>query len=188
MPATGTYYARVAGYNGAHSPLDPYTLLVTLTAPVCPDTYEPNNSFDQAIRVYSGVVYQSYSCNSDDLDYFKFYAADGQRITIDLYDMEINSELALYDPSQSEVATSRNSGPTPEHIDHTATSTGWHFAMITWNAYEGRPKDRLTFGLFSRISPDGRHVISTVNDYGMAFEGSDGISTFVAIRAIDVHC
>lgn len=37
--------------------------------------------------------------------------------------------------------------------------------VITWNAYEGRPEDRLTFGLFSRISPDGRYVISTVNDY-----------------------
>ncbi|MEW5806862.1 MAG: tetratricopeptide repeat protein [Acidobacteriota bacterium] len=36
--------------------------------------------------------------------------------------------------------------------------------VITWNAFEGKPKDRLTLGFLARISPDGRYVISTVND------------------------
>ncbi len=36
--------------------------------------------------------------------------------------------------------------------------------VITWNAFKGRPKDRLTFGFLARISPDGRYVITTVND------------------------
>ncbi len=36
--------------------------------------------------------------------------------------------------------------------------------VITWNAFKERPKDRLTFGFLARISPDGRYVITTVND------------------------
>ena len=36
--------------------------------------------------------------------------------------------------------------------------------VITWNAYAGRPKDFMTIGFLSRVSPDGRHVLSTVNE------------------------
>ncbi len=35
--------------------------------------------------------------------------------------------------------------------------------IITWSDYE-RDDDELTFGLLSQVSPDGRHVISTVKD------------------------
>jgi len=36
--------------------------------------------------------------------------------------------------------------------------------VITWNAFKGKPKDFMTIGFLSRISPDGRHVLSTVNE------------------------
>jgi Flp pilus assembly protein TadD len=36
--------------------------------------------------------------------------------------------------------------------------------VITWNAFQGKPKDFMTIGFLSRLSPDGRHVVSTVNE------------------------
>jgi Tfp pilus assembly protein PilF len=36
--------------------------------------------------------------------------------------------------------------------------------VITWNAFQGKPKDFMTIGFLSRVSPDGRHVVSTVNE------------------------
>ena len=36
--------------------------------------------------------------------------------------------------------------------------------VITWNAFEGRTPGRLIFGFLSRVSPDGRNVVSTVNE------------------------
>ena len=36
--------------------------------------------------------------------------------------------------------------------------------VITWNDFPDRPDDKLTFGLFARISPDGRYVVTTLNE------------------------
>ncbi len=36
--------------------------------------------------------------------------------------------------------------------------------IITWNSYKGTPKEHKNFGLFSRVSPDGRYVVSTLNE------------------------
>ena len=36
--------------------------------------------------------------------------------------------------------------------------------VITWNAFAGKPKDFMTIGFLSRVSPDGRFVVSTVNE------------------------
>jgi len=36
--------------------------------------------------------------------------------------------------------------------------------IITWNSYKGAIKGQKTIGMFSQISPDGKHVISTLNE------------------------
>jgi len=36
--------------------------------------------------------------------------------------------------------------------------------VFTWNDYPGKLKDYNTFGLFSQVSPDGRYVVSMVNE------------------------
>ncbi len=36
--------------------------------------------------------------------------------------------------------------------------------IMTWNAFSGKPKGLMTLGFLSRISPDGRKVVSTVNE------------------------
>ena len=36
--------------------------------------------------------------------------------------------------------------------------------VFTWNSFPGRPEDHRTIGFLSQVSPDGQHVISTVNE------------------------
>jgi tetratricopeptide (TPR) repeat protein len=36
--------------------------------------------------------------------------------------------------------------------------------VFTWNDFPGKLKDINTFGMFSRVSPDGRYVVTTVNE------------------------
>ncbi|MHC5185186.1 MAG: TolB family protein, partial [Planctomycetota bacterium] len=36
--------------------------------------------------------------------------------------------------------------------------------IITWNSYKDTPKGHNNFGLFSQVSPDGRYVVSTLNE------------------------
>ena len=36
--------------------------------------------------------------------------------------------------------------------------------IITWNSYDKTPEDHKNFGLFSKVSPDGKHVVSTLNE------------------------
>jgi len=36
--------------------------------------------------------------------------------------------------------------------------------VFTWNDFPDRPDDKRTFGLFARISPDGRYVVTTLNE------------------------
>ncbi len=36
--------------------------------------------------------------------------------------------------------------------------------IITWNAFKYKPKGHKTIGFFSQVSPDGRYVVSTVNE------------------------
>jgi tetratricopeptide (TPR) repeat protein len=36
--------------------------------------------------------------------------------------------------------------------------------VFTWNDYPDKLKDMNTFGMFSRVSPDGRYVVTTVNE------------------------
>ena len=36
--------------------------------------------------------------------------------------------------------------------------------VLTWNAFAGKPKDFMTIGFLSRVSPDGKRVASTVNE------------------------
>jgi tetratricopeptide (TPR) repeat protein len=36
--------------------------------------------------------------------------------------------------------------------------------VLSWNAFPGKPPDRFTLGFLARVSPDGKHVVATVND------------------------
>jgi Flp pilus assembly protein TadD len=58
--------------------------------------------------------------------------------------------------------------------------------IMTWNAFAGKPKGHMTLGFLSRISPDGRFVVSTVNErlYVRNFPDYRIIQTFFPTRGI----
>lgn len=51
--------------------------------------------------------------------------------------------------------------------------------IITWNSFPDQPKNHRTIGFLSRVSPDGRHVLSTVNE-------DLYVSNFTAYRFLQV--
>ncbi len=53
------------------------------------------------------------------------------------------------------------------HVNKATVIT--HNDIFTWNEYKGTPPGHNNFGLFSQVSPDGKHIVSTLNE-----------STFVA--------
>ncbi len=103
----------------------------------CPDTYEPNDDFAQARTITPGTAIQAYICTDQDVDYFKFTAAAGQRITIDLTDIPAGNDYDLWlsDPNQVQVGSSTNSGNADERIEHTAALSGEYFVVV--NSYTG---------------------------------------------------
>ncbi len=99
----------------------------------CPyDGYEDNDTFASAYGlIESGISYcAAYICPSGDEDWFKFSVASGQEITLDLYDLPADFDLALYDPSNTYVTDSANADTTPERIVHTALMGGDYRAHI----------------------------------------------------------
>jgi len=58
--------------------------------------------------------------------------------------------------------------------------------VMTWNAFPGRPPDRFTLGFLARVSPDGRHVVATVNEalYVRNFPEHEFLQVFYPTRGI----
>ena len=93
-------------------------------ASICPDTYEPNETFGAAKPIPTGSAIQAYICDASDDDWFQFGVVAGQTITVDLTTLPADYDLDLYDPSQGAAGSSANGGTTAEHISHTATASG----------------------------------------------------------------
>jgi len=105
----------------------------------CPnDPYEPNNWFDQAASIPFDTEINGNICNSDDSDYFSFDLTAGQQVIIDLYNMELNSNLELYSPAQTLIAGSANAGPADEQIVYTAQDTGTYYVVV-WGTEDELP-------------------------------------------------
>ena len=58
--------------------------------------------------------------------------------------------------------------------------------VITWNSFKEKPKGHRTFGFLSRVSPDGSHVVSTVNEslYVTNFRDFGILQVFYPTRGI----
>ena len=121
------------------------TTTPTLTGQACPDPYEPNDNFDQAWFLSSGVAIQSYICDGGDLDYFKFAANAGDQIRLELYNLPANYDLCLYDPGRQQLACSTNGGTNAETIERTAGSSGDHYALVYGAQGAYSPDNSYTF-------------------------------------------
>ena len=58
--------------------------------------------------------------------------------------------------------------------------------IITWNSFPEKPRDKRTIGFLSRISPDGRHVVTTLNEelYVANFTNYRFLQVFYPTRGI----
>jgi tetratricopeptide (TPR) repeat protein len=61
--------------------------------------------------------------------------------------------------------------------------------IITWNSYEFTPEGHKNFGLFSQVSPDGRYVISTLNEatFVVNYQQFEFLQSFYPTRGILVY-
>jgi tetratricopeptide (TPR) repeat protein len=58
--------------------------------------------------------------------------------------------------------------------------------VITWNAYDGKPKGHKTIGFLSRLSPDGQYAVTTLNEavYVQNFTDYRFLQVFYPTRGI----
>ncbi len=58
--------------------------------------------------------------------------------------------------------------------------------VMSWNDFAGKPEGQTTFGLFAQISPDGRHVVATLNEEIFVANYTDyrTLQTFYPTRGI----
>ena len=95
------------------------TATATRTAtPVCPDPYEPNNSFAQAWDLGWGGRAMSYICSGTDVDYFRADIGarpfNGYNVTLDR--LPADYDLFVYDMAQQLLATSSQRGLVAESL------------------------------------------------------------------------
>jgi hypothetical protein len=158
--STGDYRVGIFGYQGAHSESE-CTLRVELEAaptatpthtptptstptrtptatptatptqgPGCPETV-PDDDFGSANSLTIGTTYTDFICDPEDEDFYSFWVDAGDRITVDLFDLEADYALALYDHAGSpEVALSDDPGATDEQIIYTAVQSGTHYVKV----------------------------------------------------------
>jgi len=104
----------------------------------------------------------------DDSDWFYFSVCEGQKISI-LLTPDSNYDLALVDSQATTVATSENTGTTPESIEYTAEVTGKYFV----NVYAGDGAEAGSYTL--DVSLVGQ------NDAGSGKDAGDSIDSAMAI-------
>jgi len=174
---TGDYRVLVVGYDGAHSRLTPYHLLVRLSdeptptptetptqsptptptntptstpthtptftpspsptpsptatpGPGCPEAL-PDDDFASARPLAIGTTLNDYICHPEDVDFFSFTLSPGDTVTVDLFNLEVDYAVALYDHAgPPEVGFSDNSLTTDEQIVFTTGQTGTHFVKV----------------------------------------------------------
>ena len=132
---SGYWRAKVYGY-GVHSVTDSYLLEVTepTTPPECPDTWEPNDTFDTAATISPGIT-EAYICHSNDSDFFQFWVDAGQYFELNLTSMPEDYDLDLYAPDGTNVDYSYN-WDEDEHIERVADQSGyWRVKVFGYSGW-----------------------------------------------------
>ena len=107
------------------------TPTVTPTASPTPfDTFEPNNSFDQAALINTDNPVVSYISFPSDRDFYKFNVTSAGTLYLSLTNLPADYDLYLYNPARQEIEASFNGGQTPEYITKTVTASGLYFALV----------------------------------------------------------
>jgi len=116
---SATCPAGTGNYSGVSS-------FTTLSAfPTCNDTYETNNSLNQAKTIAVNTNVLAKFATSSDQDYFKFVNTTANKnIKIELSTLPADYQVALYNPSNQLVGSSLNTGTTNEVIIYNTNTVG----------------------------------------------------------------
>ncbi|MFM2316029.1 MAG: hypothetical protein RLZZ155_361, partial [Bacteroidota bacterium] len=111
--------AGTGNYSAASS-------FTTLSAfPTCTDSYETNNSTNQAKSITVNTNVLAKISSATDQDWFKFAnTTTNKNIKIELTTLPADYNVALYNPSGTLVASSLNSGTSNEAIIYNTTTVG----------------------------------------------------------------
>ncbi|GIM30204.1 peptidase M4 [Clostridium polyendosporum] len=94
------------------------------------DAYEPNNMISQAYLITSGNIYSSYISSSNDIDYYKFFANNENKISIKLTNLPKDYDLYLYDSNGTLLAKSKKIFTFSESIRYVAKYTGIYYILV----------------------------------------------------------
>lgn len=116
-------------------------------------TASDDNSFDlaQYIEVDESGVFLSGSVGDhDSTDYYYFDLFDWTDLQIDLYNLQTDVDIALYDIDRNFLADSLNSGTDPEFIDSLLEPGGYYLEVYP---FEGSSEYSLEIFAFSTSEP-----------------------------------
>ena len=129
--AAGTYYIKVAGYNGANSATC-YTITATATtATGCQSSYDnvSNGTTSGAATIPFNTDVTGLISPSADVDNYKFVITTAGTITVTLKTLPADYDLKLLNSAGTQVAISQKSGTTSESISYTAAA-GTYYAQV----------------------------------------------------------
>jgi len=95
------------------------------------DTYEPNDSRDQAWRIYAGGIYDSYVWYDGDNDYYKFILSRGVvQIQLTNIPAGCNYDLYLYDAEGKELTKSVNPDQNNEEVTWSVSTGSTYYVRV----------------------------------------------------------
>jgi hypothetical protein len=106
------------------------------------DPYEPNDSFDDAYPIQSGLTYGgNFGCTGDINDVFSFAMGAAHTVEVWLTDIPSGNDfsLCLYDGNRQQLICSQNPGSANEHISAGTRPAGTYYVQVynqggTYNA------------------------------------------------------
>lgn len=152
VSAAGTYYVKVVGNNGAMSTSQAYALTPTFT-PTTTDTYEPNDTIDQAYAASFGTTYNSYISTSTDVDYYKLTTTEAGTIALSLSNLAGDYDLYLLNSSGTQLAKSENGSTTSEAISYSASAAGTYYVKVV--GYNGAMSTTKAYALAPTFTASG---------------------------------
>lgn len=109
-----------------------FSIAVGFDAPAgCPGDHEPNETFAAAWAITPGSL-QDHICDANDKDWYKFPVTSGELLQIDLTNLPVDYDIALYAPDDDTASVAQSSyfGLGDEQIVYRATKTGDYRILV----------------------------------------------------------
>ncbi len=129
--ASGTYYIKVIGYNGANSATC-YTIKATAAVITsCQSSYDnsTNGTISGAATIPFNTNINGLVSPTGDVDNYKFIITSGGSITLTLTTLPFDYDIKLLNSAGTQIGISQNGGTTSETINYTAAA-GTYYAQV----------------------------------------------------------